>query len=105
MRSRWLPGAQGYATHKEPSRQGNALSIGDNPQRLEIGGGWVCLVGQTSRELPWYEVPQTTCARGVDAFEFSVQCERNRPRDHTQIRLRDAQGRFVDYIEVGCELK
>jgi hypothetical protein len=30
---------------------------------------------------------ETTCSNGDKSFKFSVQCERQRPRDDTQIRF------------------
>ena len=89
----------------ELDRRGNALLIGDGPQRIELGSGWSCVVGTTSKALPLYEARQTACTKGSEAVEFSVQCEPNRPKDHTQIRFRDPQGRLVDFVEVWCELK
>lgn len=94
-----------YVVHEELNRRGNTPLIGDEAHRFDLGGGWSCVVGATSKAIPPYEAKQTSCTRGSDAFEFSVQCERNRLKDHTQIRFKDAQGQAVDFLEVGCELK
>ena len=93
-----------YLVHQALSEQSNSLNIGDEAQTVSLRGGWSCQIGRTSKNLPLYEARQTLCANGGSVFEFSVQCEPGRPKDHTQIRLKDAEGRFIDFIEVGCEL-
>jgi hypothetical protein len=47
----------------------------------------------------------TTCRKANDVFEFSVQCDRGRQKDHVQIRFVDGDGTIVDFIEVGCRLQ
>ncbi len=98
------PAVRWYLVHQALSEQSNSLNIGDEAQTVSLRGGWSCQIGPTSKNLPLYEARQTLCANGGSVFEFSVQCEPGRPKDHTQIRLKDAEGRFIDFIEVGCEL-
>ncbi len=98
------PAVRWYLVHQALSEQSNSLNISDEAQTVSLRGGWSCQIGPTSKNLPLYEARQTLCAMGKSVFEFSVQCEPGRPKDHTQIRLKDAKGRFIDFIEVGCEL-
>jgi len=93
-----------YITHMALNDQGNSLLIGDEAQTFPLRGGWSCQVGSTSKQLPLYEARQTLCANGESVFEFSVQCEPSRLKDHTQIRFKDAAGRYIDFIDVACEL-
>jgi hypothetical protein len=81
------------------------LRLGDGVQTLPLNGGWVCSVGATSKQLPSYEARETSCSNGDKSFKFSVQCERQRQRDNTQIRFTDPQERLVDFISVGCEFR
>ena len=98
------PAVRWYLVHKALNDQLDSLNIGDEAQTVSLRGGWSCQIGRTSKHLPAYEARQTLCANGKSVFEFSVQCELSRPKDHTQIRFKDAAGRFIDFIEVGCEL-
>jgi len=83
---------------------GNSLLVGDEAQSFELSHGWSCRLGPTSEQLPLYEARQTICVRGDASFEFSVQCEDRRPKDHVQIRFRARDGRSLGFIDVTCEL-
>ena len=92
-------------SHQALTERGNSLNVGDTVQPIRLNGGWSCSIGATSKQLPSYEARQTTCSNGDKSFRFSVQCERGRPKDHTQIRFTSPQGQLVDFIEVGCEFR
>ena len=93
-----------YLVHQALNDHQTSLNIGDEAHTVSLRGGWSCEIGPTSKNLPLYEARQTLCANGKSVFEFSVQCEPDRPKDHTQIRFKEAEGRYIDFIEVGCEL-
>lgn len=101
---REAPRVRWYISHMALSEQGNSLLISDEAQTFPLRGGWSCQVGSTSKNLPLYEARQTLCANGESAFEFSVQCEPSQLKDNTQIRFKDAAGRYIDFIDVACEL-
>lgn len=96
---------QWSVSHQTLNERGNSLSVGDEVQPIRLNGGWSCSIGATSKQLPSYEARETTCSNGDKSFKFSVQCERQRPRDHTQIRFANPQGRPVDFISVSCEFR
>ncbi len=98
------PWVRWYAVHGAVAERNQSLDLGDGSHSLLLKGGWSCTVGSASKQLPAYEARTTTCQKGEDFFEFSVQCERQRRKDHTQIRFRHADGSVSDFIEVGCEL-
>lgn len=85
--------------------RGQSLNLGDGPQAVALGNGWSCTVGSTSKQLPAYEARTTICKKGSEAFQFVVQCELSRTKDHTQIGFVGSNRRLADFIEVGCELK
>ncbi len=83
----------------------NSLMIGDEPQLVKLNNGWSCSIGKTSKHLPAYEARSTSCKKGDEVFDFSVQCEGNRPKDHVQIRFSNPDSGFTDFINVSCELR
>jgi hypothetical protein len=93
-----------YAVNAELDARGNSLRLGDGAQPIALRGGWSCVVGAASTAWPLFEARQTVCGRAGDAFEFSVSCDPRRRREHVQIRFRGADGRPVDFVEVGCEV-
>lgn len=93
-----------YAANKAANNAGYSISLSDSIHKIELRGGWLCSVAPTSKQLPSYEAREITCQRGEATFEFSVQCESSRPKDHTQVRFKDSTGKDADFIEVGCEL-
>lgn len=97
------PFVRWYLVHQALNDQGNSLNLGDGSQDVSLNGGWSCSIGPPSKQMPAYEARKTACENGDKSFEFSVHCERQRPKDHTQIRFKDSEGRPVDFIEVGCE--
>ncbi len=88
-----------YAINETRNNDSSESRIDDTAQKIELKGGWFCEVGQTSINGS----RQTTCQNGDKVIEFSVQCESNRPKDHTQIRFKNIEGKYVDFIEVGCD--
>jgi hypothetical protein len=90
-----------YADVKNPPARDKAMKLFDG-MSYELDGGWKCLIGHASRRMPTYEMRTTSCRKASDVFEFSVQCDRGRPKDHVQIRFVDNDGTIVDFIEVGC---
>lgn len=89
-----------YVVQGTPADSAKPTSIGDTAQEIKLGGGWSCTVAAPSMN----SARQTLCSSGEKKFEFTVQCETVRPKDHTQIRFKDSKGKNTDYIEVGCEL-
>lgn len=89
-----------YADIMEPPTRDNPLTLRDG-MIYALNSGWSCLVGHAKR-MAAYEVRTTSCRKGKDVLEFSVQCDRARPQDHVQVRFPNAAGVVVDYIEVGC---
>lgn len=79
----------------------NNQNLGQAEERLELKNGWTCVVAPTTVDGS----RQTNCEKGGRAIEFSVQCKESQPKDHIQVRFKDAEGKVVDFIEVGCELK
>ena len=98
------PQIRWYAVHGAVADRNQSLNLGDGSHSLLLKGGWSCTVGSTSKQMPAYEARTTTCRKGAETFEFSVQCEPRRPKDHAQIRFRHVTGTVNDFIEVGCEL-
>ncbi len=90
--------------HGALNEKGQVLRLGDSVEVVQLKGSWSCAVGAPSKHLPRYEARTTTCSKGSDSFEFSVQCEPQRPKDHGQIRLRGTTRQSADFIEVACEL-
>lgn len=102
-------GAQGlemswHVVHAELNDRGQALLLGDSAQTFVLKDNWSCTVGSTLNR-PSHQARTTTCRKGEQRFEFTVQCEPARSKDHTQIRFRDAQGKSTDFIDVSCELR
>ncbi len=87
-----------YATNEALNNENSKSNIDDAPQKIELKGGWSCEVGPTSIN----NSRQTVCQNGDKAIEFSVQCDSSRPKDHTQVRFKNLDGKYVDFIEVGC---
>jgi hypothetical protein len=85
--------------------KGQSLNLGDGQQAVSLSNGWSCVVGSASKQLPLYEARTTICEKGAEAFQFVVQCETARAKDHTQIGFLNGDRRPGDFIEVGCELK
>ena len=98
QRVRW------YAGNDELNSKGQSLALGDGTHSFSLKTGWSCTVGATSKQLPAYEARTTICEKSAEAFQFVVQCERSRPRDHTQIGFLTPDRKLGDFIEVGCEL-
>ncbi len=84
--------------------KGASLNIDDESHTLNLRNGWSCDVGSASKQLPLYEARRTKCTKDSESIEFSVQCERNRAKDHVQITFRSIE-KGLDFIEVGCELR
>jgi hypothetical protein len=84
--------------------KGQSLNLGDGTRKVALSNGWSCVVGPTSKQL-LYEARTTICEKGAEAFQFAVQCESSRTKDHTQIGFLGINRRPSDFIEVGCELK
>jgi hypothetical protein len=91
--------------HQALADRGHSLNIVDGVQTVDLNGDWSCSVAPPSSHLPLYEARETTCRAGDKSVQFSVQCEPRRPKDRAQIRFRAVDGRFLDFIEVGCELQ
>jgi hypothetical protein len=84
---------------------GGSLLVADEARTFQLKGDWQCTVSAVSHG-GWYEARQTVCRKGDEQIEFSVQCERQRPEHHTQIRFRDAfTDKMQDYIEVACRTR
>ena len=99
------PDVSWTVVHEALNAKGQALVLGDSTQAFALGGEWSCTLGPTSKQLPAYEARTTTCRKGANAFEFSVQCGLALPKDHVLIRFSGSPGRFVDFIDVACEFR
>ncbi len=89
-----------YADTRDPSSRDQPLQLGNGSQTLKLAAGWTCIVWPVKKTSA-FEGRTTSCRKGSEIFEFSVQCDAGRPKDHAQIRFRD-DGGIIDYIEVGC---
>lgn len=87
-----------YATTK--TNLDRPAMVGDKSYTLSLSNGWECGISETK---PYSEARLVKCAKGEEAFEFTVSCEPNRPEDHTQIRFLDPEGKTLDLIEVLCK--
>ena len=87
------------------NEQGQSLHFGDTQQSVSLMGGWVCIIEEI--RSPSLSSRRTRCQSGDRQFEFAVGCGGGGWGDseHTQIRLKDASGKQIDFIEVGCEVK
>jgi hypothetical protein len=94
-----------YADKRNPTSRDRPFTLADGARTLDLRHGWSCVIGKTSKKLPSYEERTTSCRKGTERFEFSVQCDYSRRRDHVQIRFGDAAGIIIDFIEVGCLLQ
>ena len=92
-------GFKWYVTNEALNNENSKSNIDDAAQKIELKGGWSCEVGPTSIN----NSRQTICQSGDKVIEFSVQCEQNRPKVHAQVRFKDLEGKYTDFIEVGCE--
>lgn len=73
------------------------IALGPEERTLNAGSGWSCTI---SAPLA-FGGRTTTCRKGSDTLEFSVECSGTRHEDHVQIRFRDGSGSKT-FIEVGC---
>lgn len=89
-----------YADSREPADRNHPVPLGSGSRTLKLAAGWSCVVWPLKKTSA-YEGRTTSCRKGAEIFEFSVQCDAGRPKDHAQIRFRDERG-IIDYIEVGC---
>lgn len=79
-----------------------SILLSEDAYSATLRSGWSCEVGVLS-ENPAYEARTTRCTKQKEEFSFVVQCEANRPRDHTQIMFKS--GGEPDYIDVSCAPK
>jgi hypothetical protein len=89
-----------YADTRDPSSRNEPLRLGDGTRTLKLAAGWTCVVWPVQKTSA-FEGRTTSCRKGTEIFEFSVQCDAGRPKDHAQIRFRNDAG-IIDFIEVGC---
>jgi hypothetical protein len=94
-----------YVVNGAMGARGDSLNLGSRQHTVTLGNGWSCAVGPTSEKLLTYEARKTICEKGSEAFQFTVQCEEARAKDHTQIGFLNKDRRLGDFIEVGCELR
>lgn len=99
------PRIRWYAVNGELSDKGQSLNLSFGVQRIVMRGGWSCEVRPPSAPYPSHEARTTVCSgsRG-EGVRFVVQCDDGRPKEDRQVGLME-DGREVDYIEVGCELR
>lgn len=90
---RWYAGK----SNSPASGTTESFELGKSARRISLLTGWICDVGETSSS----NAKKTSCVKGTDAVEFSVQCDSVRPNDRTQVRFRSKKN--LDFIEVGCE--
>jgi hypothetical protein len=89
-----------YADSREPADRNHPVPLGSGSRTLKLAAGWSCVIWPV-RKTSTFEGRTTSCRKGAEIFEFSVQCDAGRPKDHAQIRFRGESG-IIDYIEVGC---
>ena len=89
-----------HADTRDPSSRNEALRLGDGSRTLKLAAGWTCVVWPVQKTSA-FEGRTTSCRKETEIFEFSVQCDVGRPKDHAQIRFRNDAG-IIDFIEVGC---
>jgi hypothetical protein len=94
-----------YVVHQALNEQSQSLNIGDGVVTLELRGGWSCLIGATWKLPGLPNSRETTCRAGDKSSRFSVGCESRRPKDDKEIRFVNIDGRILDFIAVGCELR
>jgi hypothetical protein len=90
-----------YTDYSNPVSRNSVVELGSEARSIRLNPGWVCAIPALKRART-FEARTTVCRKGADAFEFTVQCDRSRPKDHVQIRFRNPAGTIADYIEVGC---
>ena len=89
-----------WVANSEMNEKHTSLLIAKAGQNIELRGGWSCHISNSSIN----NARQTSCTKGDEQVEFSVMCDRNRPKDHGQIRFRSpGTNELIDFIEVGCE--
>ncbi|MGH9329017.1 MAG: hypothetical protein ACRD09_01120 [Vicinamibacterales bacterium] len=89
-----------YADTRDPPARNHPLPLGDGSRTVRLAAGWSCVIWPLKKTSA-FEGRTTSCRKGTEIFEFSVQCDAGRPKDHAQIRFRDDAG-VIDFIEVGC---
>jgi hypothetical protein len=77
----------------------SAVMLSAERRTFDVGSGWSCAVSPSST----FGARTTTCRKGSEAFEFSVQCSGARDADHVQIRFLGSTG-APSFIEVGCRI-
>lgn len=82
---------------------GQSSNLSDSAAAILLKGGWKCIAGETSKQLPDYEARQINCVKHDATIEFTVQCSIQKNRGHTQVRFRNKDDELSDFIEVGCE--
>lgn len=93
------PHVEWYVAYGHVNEQ-RSVKLGDKVETVSLANKWSCSVGSPS---PGGSV-ETICQKGNEAFEFTVQCDLVRTKDHTQIRFNDAASNLNEFIDVGCEL-
>jgi hypothetical protein len=79
-----------------------ALILSNSPETITLRAGWKCVVG-APQGVGGFESRSTACQRNGEEFRFVVQCEPDRPNDHTQIQFGNGGESNHDYIEVLCQ--
>lgn len=89
-----------WVVNIEMSEKHNSLSIENTSQNIKLRGGWSRHISKVSVN----GARVTSCVKGAEQVEFSVMCDRRRPKDHVQIRFRNSStNEYIDFIEVGCK--
>ncbi|GEM_PF-1725900 len=90
-----------YAAKIKNSAEGTTESIllSEKSKTITLSNAWKCMVGSVNGSGG----RETVCKKHAEEASFSVQCDSNRPNDHTQIRFK-SEG-IYDFIEVGCKSK
>lgn len=90
--STFMPGKKDVATRK--------INLGSSKvgTTVSLASGWSCEVGDASIN----DSRQTVCIKEKEQVAFSVECDNQKKKDHTQLRFNSPTIKF-DFIEVGCE--
>jgi hypothetical protein len=95
--TRMQDGVRWYASSLELNERNQSLTLGPGRHDLVLRTDILCRISDVSV----MGTRIVSCDLGSRAVEFSVECLQ-RTEDRTQIRFRAADGKAIDYIEVGC---
>ena len=88
-----------YAVNQDLNDKNQTLTLGTGSHSVSLKTGDVCTISDVSIN----NARQVVCVHADQSVSFSVQCDSQRPKDHTQLRFRrTGSSTLTDFIEVGC---